>query len=176
MPKGGKRPGAGRPRNPENIGLDFLPATPGFTARQFLRRVSKHSRVPIALRIRAAKAVMPYLHARGEACPECAKAIHQLNVTLLTNDSAKQSHELTPVETAAAASMIRAARILIETRMSTRPAYAAAIRAALREDVEIEAQLRIGALPSVRIITVGAEGEVAATICALDLNPALLAG
>lgn len=176
MPKGGKRPGAGRPRNPENIGLDFLPATPGFTARQFLRRVAKHSRVPIALRIKAAKAVMPYLHARGEACPECAKAIHQLNIALLTKGSAMQPNEPTPVEIAAAASMIRAARILIETQMSTRPANAAAIRAALREGVEIAAELLIGPLPSVRIITVGAEGEVAATICALDLNPALLAG
>lgn len=86
-----------------------------------------------------------------------------------------QPNEPTPVEIAAAASMIAAARILIEAQMTTQPAHAAAIRAALRENVEIEAQLRIGPLPSVRIVTVNADGEEAATICALDLNPALLA-
>lgn len=81
----------------------------------------------------------------------------------------------TAVETAAARAMLRAARVLIEAQVTTQPENAAAIRQALRENVEIEVQLRLGPLPSARVVTVDAAGEEVATICALDLDPALLA-
>lgn len=64
MPRGGARPGAGRPRNPENVGVDQLPAMPGITPLQFLKRVARDPKVSVAMRIRAAKAALPYLYSK----------------------------------------------------------------------------------------------------------------
>lgn len=65
---GGARIGAGRKPRPENDGKKFMPDSPtDASPLDVLQEVMRDSDVPLALRIKAAQAAAPYVHAkRGE--------------------------------------------------------------------------------------------------------------
>jgi hypothetical protein len=66
MPRGGKRPGAGRPRGSKTKKTAQLlaAAAAGETPVDFLLRVMRDEAVDASVRMDAAKAVAPYLHPR----------------------------------------------------------------------------------------------------------------
>jgi phage terminase small subunit len=59
---GGARPGAGRKKNPENEGAEFVGSTDGMTPVDALEFFMHHEAVPVALRIKAAAAAAPFKH------------------------------------------------------------------------------------------------------------------
>ena len=68
MPRGGARPGAGRPRKPAPPAVDIAtPAGAALTPLALLEAVMLDTRQDLALRVSAAKALLPYRHARVAA-------------------------------------------------------------------------------------------------------------
>lgn len=63
MARGGKRPGAGRPKgSKENAVAPFLPVINGITPLQFFQLVYQAPEAPLAARMEAAKAAAPFMH------------------------------------------------------------------------------------------------------------------
>jgi hypothetical protein len=68
MPRGGARPGAGRPRKSAAPAVDVpTPADAPLTPLALLEAVMLDTRQDLALRVSAAKALLPYRHARVAA-------------------------------------------------------------------------------------------------------------
>jgi hypothetical protein len=68
MPRGGARPGAGRPRKPAAPPVEIsTPAGAPLTPLALLESVMADERRDLALRVSAAKALLPYRHARVAA-------------------------------------------------------------------------------------------------------------
>lgn len=59
---GGARPGAGRPKKPPVL-LDDLPQEND--PLRWLENLMRHEPAPVALRIEAAKALLPYVHQKA---------------------------------------------------------------------------------------------------------------
>jgi hypothetical protein len=67
MPRGGKRPGAGRPpgaRNRRTVELQRRIEASGDTPVEFLTKVYRNGELELPMRIEAARAVAPYVHPR----------------------------------------------------------------------------------------------------------------
>lgn len=61
---GGARLGAGRPKNKENSGADAVAATPDATPLDVLLAMMNDPSIPVSMRIKAAQAAAPYVHAK----------------------------------------------------------------------------------------------------------------
>ncbi|NHZ93535.1 hypothetical protein F2P45_31715 [Massilia sp. CCM 8733] len=59
---GGARVGAGRKKNPENEGDEFVQSTEGMTPVEVLEFFMHHDAVPVALRLKAAGLAAPFRH------------------------------------------------------------------------------------------------------------------
>jgi hypothetical protein len=64
MPRGGARPGAGRPRKPAAPVLEIAAIAAPLTPMALLEAVMLDVRQDLALRVACARALMPYRHAR----------------------------------------------------------------------------------------------------------------
>lgn len=67
MPRGGKRPGAGRPKGSKNTKTREIAekaAAEGITPLEYMLEVMRDPRLPPAQRMDAAKSAAPYIHPR----------------------------------------------------------------------------------------------------------------
>ena len=70
MPRGGRQPGAGRPKGSKNkrtIALEEAMAEGGELPKGFMLRIMRDESQPLSLRADMAKAVAPYCHPRLNA-------------------------------------------------------------------------------------------------------------
>jgi hypothetical protein len=67
MPRGGARPGAGRPRKPAAPVLEIAATDAPLTPMALLEGVMLDVRQDLALRVACARALLPYRHARVAA-------------------------------------------------------------------------------------------------------------
>jgi hypothetical protein len=67
MPRGGARPGAGRPRKPASAAPEITAIAAPLTPMALLEAVMLDVRQDLALRVQCAKALLPYRHARVAA-------------------------------------------------------------------------------------------------------------
>lgn len=74
---GGARAGAGRKKNPENEGAEFVGSTEGLTPLDALEFLAHHEAVPVALRIKALGLAAPFRHKKlgegGKPAPDADK-------------------------------------------------------------------------------------------------------
>jgi phage terminase small subunit len=59
---GGARAGAGRKKNPENVGAEYSPTTAGLSPLEALEIFMNDPEVPVALRLKAAGLAAPFRH------------------------------------------------------------------------------------------------------------------
>lgn len=70
MPRGGARPGAGRPKGSKNLSISIdKPILDGIQPLDFLLSLVANPDVPPALRFEAAKAAAPYVHRKLAPLP-----------------------------------------------------------------------------------------------------------
>jgi hypothetical protein len=67
MPRGGKRPGAGRPKGSKDrssLPAPYLPVINGLTSLEFMQAVYQSPDAPLGARMEAAKAALPFEYAK----------------------------------------------------------------------------------------------------------------
>jgi hypothetical protein len=74
------------------------------------------------------------------------------------------------VEAGVVAALMKAAHMFIAVQGAAQPHAVPTLRAALRDAAEVELQIRLGAFPSVRLVTIDAGGEEEYLLRGVDLQ------